>query len=437
MRLSTSEIAAAVDGVVHGPEVEIDGATQDSRAAKPGQLFVPLVAERDGHDFIEKALSSGAPAYLTHEEVAVAGGTAVRVEDTAAALTRLGAAARQRIAAPVVGITGSVGKTSTKDLLAGATAAHLITHQSVKSFNNEIGVPLTLLNTPDDTELAIVEMGARGIGHIALLCSMASPTVGIVTTVAGAHMGEFGSVENIALAKGELVEGLPADGLAVLNGDNPLVAAMASRTSAPVMTFGGSTSNDVIVESIALDQELRATFTIATDWGRVVARPPTRGAHMASNTAAAVGAALWLGVPLDVVEAGIAATEVSPWRMDVQRSVSGAVIINDSYNANPTSMHGALDSLGRLEHQRKIAVLGYMAELGDGEQEDHQSVRVAAQSVGAEVVAVGTDLYGLDPVSIEDVPSLLAPINDEVAILVKGSRSAGLEILAETLLTSE
>ncbi len=435
MRLSTSEIAAAVEGVVHGPDVEVDGATQDSRALQPGELFVPLVAERDGHDFIDGAVHAGASAYLTHENpVRNINATAVQVADTTAALGALGAVARTRIDGHVVGITGSVGKTSTKDLLAGATAGSFAVHRSIKSFNNEIGVPLTLLNAPNATELAIVEMGARGIGHIELLCSMAAPTVGVVTTVVGAHTGEFGSVENIAVAKGELVEGLPASGLAVLNGDNPLVAAMAQRTDAPVMTFGQASGNDVVVESIELDDELRATFAIATEWGPVIARPPTRGAHMATNTAAAVGVALWLGASIDAVEAGIAATEVSPWRMDVQRASTGALVINDSYNANPTSMYGALDSLGRLGHQRKIAVLGYMAELGENERGDHESVFERARSVGAEVLAVGTDLYGVEPVSIEQVRSMIGSLDSDSAILVKGSRSAGLEVLAEALL---
>ena len=342
MRFTTSEIADAINGTVHGPEVTIDGTNQDSRTIQPGQLFVPLVAERDGHEFIGGALADGAAAYLTHEGAtlpdASSEATAILVVNTYAGMRDLSKAARARIDGPVVGITGSVGKTSTKDLLAGALSRTMKTHYSAKSFNNEIGVPLTLLNAPDDTEVAVIEMGARGIGHIAELCEMASPTVGIITTVVGAHTGEFGSVENIARAKGELVEALPADGLAVLNGDNPLVAAMASRTSAPVLTFGHRVDSNVRIESVELDDELRATFTIASDWGRIVARPPTRGAHMATNTAAAVGTALWMGVPIEAVEAGLRTVEVSPWRMDVQRSVSGGLVINDSYNANPTSM---------------------------------------------------------------------------------------------------
>lgn len=443
MRFTTAEIAAATGGtssvdVASGEDATIDGASQDGRALTTGQLFIPLVAERDGHDFIEGAIANGAGAYLTHRDSDTAAGTtpAIRVEDTTQAMRDLAAAARARMAGPVIAITGSVGKTSTKDLLAGTVAGTFKTHQSAKSFNNEIGVPLTLLNSPDDTEVAIIEMGARGIGHIADLCEIVSPTVGIITTVAGAHTGEFGSVENIAIAKGELVEALPSDGLAVLNGDNPLVAGMAPRTQARVMTFGHDEGNDIRIESVSLDDELRPTFTMATDWGRVVARPPTRGAHMATNTAAAVGTALFLGVSIEAVEAGFGEVEVSPWRMDVQRSTSGALIINDSYNANPTSMRGALDSLSRLGHSRKIAVLGYMGELGDTEAEDHREIAAEANAIGAEVITVGTDLYGVPACSdVAAADAAIGALSEDCAVLVKGSRSAGLEVLAAKLLS--
>ena len=439
MRFTTSEIAEAVGGTEHGPEATIDGSNQDSRSLEPGQLFIPLVAERDGHDFIERAVADGAGAYLTHERTKLpseqGGATGVLVSDTNTAMLDLAKAARAKITGPVVGITGSVGKTSTKDLLAGAVAQTFRTHWSAKSFNNEIGVPLTILNAPDASEAVIIEMGARGIGHISLLCDIASPTVGIVTTVAGAHTGEFGSVENIAVAKGELIEALPANGLAVLNGDNPLVAAMADRSQAPTLTFGHDVGNDVRIESVELDDELRATFTIVSEWGRVTARPPTRGAHMATNTAAAVGTALWMGATPEEVEAGMEHVEVSPWRMDVRRSAGGGLVINDSYNANPTSMKGALDSLGRLHHPRKVAVLGYMGELGDDEGDDHVEVAEAARAVGAEIIAVGTDLYGIQPLAEpSDLLEIIGPIGEDVAVLVKGSRSAGLEVMAEALL---
>ena len=296
VRFTTSEIAEATGGRVAAGAAEVDGATQDSRALKPGQLFVPLVAERDGHDFIDSAIANGAPAYFTHRQAdPEPGAVAVVVPDTTDALNDLARAARQRISGPVIGITGSVGKTSTKDLLAGAVKDTFATHWSAKSFNNEIGVPLTLINAPDHSEVAIIEMGARGIGHISTLCAVASPTVGIITTVAGAHTGEFGSIENIALAKGELIEALPKDGLSVLNGDNPLVSAMASRSNAPVLTFGSDSGTNVRVTSVELDEDLRGTFILDTEWGTVTARPPTRGAHMATNVAAAVATALWLG----------------------------------------------------------------------------------------------------------------------------------------------
>lgn len=443
VRFTTSEIAQATNGRVGTGEagnstetVKIDGATQDSRALQPGQLFVPLVAERDGHDFIASAIANGAPAYLTHQSDAAGDDAiAIHVEDTTAALNDLARAARERISGPVVGITGSVGKTSAKDLLAAAVKETFVTHWSAKSFNNEIGVPLTLINTPDDSEVAIIEMGSRGIGHIATLCDVASPSVGIVTTVAGAHTSEFGSLENIGIAKGELIEALPADGLAVLNGDNEYVSAMASRSQAPVLTFGTGAGNDCQIVSIDLDDDLRGTFVLDTEWGRVTARPTTRGAHMATNVAAAAITALWLGVPIEAIEAGMATAELSPWRMDVRRSASGALIINDTYNANPTSMTGALDSLGRLPHTNKIAVLGYMGELGDSESSDHLKIAETARSVGAQLVAVGTDLYGVEQLDEPaDAIETIGALGTDTAILVKGSRSAGLETLAQQLL---
>lgn len=431
VKFSLAQVANAVGGTVTDEHaaVMVDGATQDSREIGAGQLFVPLVAERDGHDFISMAIDAGASGYLTHRPPEA--GAAVQVANTTSAMRSLAQAARARIDGPVIAITGSVGKTSTKDLLAGALGNAFATHASTRSFNNEIGVPLTLINAPDATHTAIIEMGARGIGHIAELCEIATPTVGIITTVAAAHTGEFGSVENIAVAKGELVEALPSNGLAVLNGDNPLVSGMSSRTSAAVLSFGTDGANDIHVREIALDDELRATFTIDTEWGVVTARPSTRGAHMATNVAAAVGTALWAGASIEQVEAGLATSTVSPWRMEVGHSPTGALIINDSYNANPTSMRGALESLAALPHSRKIAVVGYMAELGPSERDEHQGIADEINAAGFELVAAGTDLYGVDPV---DPLVHLNELDSSTAVLVKGSRSAGLEQVAAALL---
>ena len=430
VRFTASEIADAVGGVVHGdPATVVTGATQDSREITAGQLFVPLLAERDGHDFIAKALERGAAAYLTSAPPIE--GTSIGVDDTTRALEALGAYSRSRLTDPVIGITGSVGKTSAKDLLAAILAADRPTHASAKSFNNEIGVPLTLVNAPDATEATVVEMGARGVGHIEMLSRIVEPTIGVVTTVAGAHTGEFGSIENIAIAKGELVEALPNDGLAVLNADNPLVAAMENRTAAEVITFGESPNADVQITSVELDAELRPTIRIESKWGNITAQPPIRGAHLAPNVAASIAVALWLGLTPAVIGEGLAKAQMSPWRMEVFAASSGALVINDSYNANPTSTRGAIDSLSRLEHGRKVAILGYMAELGDQEASLHREIATEVETLGIELVAVGTDLYGVEPVT--SPLDALGSIGADTAVLIKASRSAGLEQVADQL----
>jgi UDP-N-acetylmuramoyl-tripeptide--D-alanyl-D-alanine ligase len=430
MRFTTQELAQVTGGEAFGDPATIDGATQDSRAVAPGQLFVPLVAERDGHDFIPGALERGATAHLTAQ--APSQGSGVRVADTMDALRSIGAAARDRIPGPVIGITGSVGKTSTKDLLASVLRRHWSTHASEKSFNNEIGVPLTLCNTPNDAHATVIEMGARGIGHIAELCEIARPTIGVVTTVAAAHTGEFGSVEAIAQAKGELVEVLSPDGLAVLNADVPLALGMRDRTSAEVLTFGRSVEADVRVVDVRLDAELRATIDLSSRWGDLTVSPSTRGAHLAANAAAAAATALWLGVPVADIQAGLADAPLSPWRMELGRSPSGALVINDAYNANPTSMRGALDSLAALpDGGRRIAIVGYMGELGDDERTDHEQIAQHADTNGIEVIAVGTNLYGIPPT--EDPVAATGALTANDAVLIKASRSAGLESLATKL----
>ena len=235
MRCSAAELTAHLGGELVGPDVTVEGASIDSRTTRPGQLYVPIVAERDGHAFIPAALAAGAPACLTAQKPV--SGTAIRVEDTAAALLRLGELARGRVGG-AIGVTGSVGKTTTKDLLAGCLASTFPTAASERSFNNELGLPLTLLNAPDDTRWAVLEMGARHVGDIARLAAVARPDVGVVTSVEMAHVEHFGDLDGVARAKGELVAALPAAGLAVLNADDPRVRAMASRSACPVLGYG-------------------------------------------------------------------------------------------------------------------------------------------------------------------------------------------------------
>ena len=433
MRFTTEELAAGLVADRAGPPGEVDGVGIDSRALEPGQLFVALRAERDGHEFVPAAVAGGAAAVLVDHPLDGVAVPQLVVADTAAAMERLADLARDRLPDRVVGITGSVGKTTTKDLLATVLRLQGPAAASERSFNNELGVPVTLANAPDDALAAVVEMGARGRGHIEYLCRMARPTVGIVTAVEAVHTEVMGGVEDIAVAKRELVEALPPEGAAVLNADNPYVAAMASATSARVVLFGAA--GEVRAQDVEVDGELRASFRLESPWGSAPVSLGVRGVHNVGNALAAAAAALVLEVPLELVVAGLAVPPASPWRMDLQRTASGAVVLNDAYNAGPASMAAALRSLAALDARRRVAVLGLMAELGDRSAEEHAGVAALAEELGVEVVAVGTDLYGVAPV--DGVDAVLAAVGDlgaGTAVLVKGSRVVGLERVAAALL---
>ncbi|MCP5026800.1 MAG: UDP-N-acetylmuramoyl-tripeptide--D-alanyl-D-alanine ligase [Actinomycetia bacterium] len=436
MRFRLGEVAAAVDGDLVGgaaPDLIVDGVGIDSRAVAPGSLFVPIVAGRDGHEFIDAAIAGGAAAHLTARPNSVH--PAVRVGDTGPALMGLGARARHRIEGPVVGITGSVGKTSVKDLAVAAMNAGLRTHASPHGYNNELGLPLTLANAPDNSEAVIVEMGARGVGHIAELCAIARPTIAVVTLVAAVHTELFGSIDEVARGKGELVESLDAHGFAVLNADDDRVAGMAAQTGATVITFGAA-KGDVRAEHITIDRDLRPRFTIVSPWGRAQVLLPVRGAHNAVNAAAALAAAVVAGVDFHDAVAGLADAELSRWRMEVGRTSSGAVVINDAWNASPTSMMAALDSLAAVTARRRVAVIGLMAELGEGADQEHRAIARRLVDDGLEVIVVGTDAYGIEPVpDIDAALAVLGPVGEGDAVLIKASRVAGLERIAAALLT--
>jgi UDP-N-acetylmuramoyl-tripeptide--D-alanyl-D-alanine ligase len=435
VELRVSEVAEATGGRRQGPDAAVDGAAIDSRLVAGGELFVPVVAERDGHDFVPAALAAGAAAFLTARPAASYPGVeapAVEVDDTGAALAALGRHARGRLPDRVVGITGSVGKTSVKDLLAAALAARWRTAASPGSFNNELGVPLTLVNAPGGSEAVVVEMGARGIGHIADLCALARPTVAVVTRVAAAHTEMFGGLDDVARAKGELVEALPADGTAVLNAGDARVAAMADRTSAGVVTFGAG--GEVRAEDVVLDDDLRPAFRLVTPWGRTAVRLAVRGVHMVDNALAAAAAALVCDVPLAGVAEALGAARLSRWRMDLVTLPSGARVLNDAYNANPASMTAALRALAALPARRRVAVLGRMAELGASSDAEHRAVADLAADLGIDVVAVGAPAYGGETVAdLDGAVAALGALGEGDAVLVKGSRVAGLERLVECL----
>lgn len=316
-------------------------------------------------------------------------------------------------------------------------AERFVTAANERSFNNEIGVPITLVNAPPGAEAVVVEMGARGLGHIARLCEVARPTIGVVTAVGMVHTELFGSVDDVARGKAELVEALPADGTAVLNADDERVAAMRDRTPAAVVTYGVEQPADVRATEVALDGELRPAFTLHSPWGTAAVRLSMQGVHQVGNALAAAAAGLAAGASLDDVAAGLGSATPSPWRMEVGRARSGALVINDAYNANPLSVAAALRSLAAVDAGRRIAFLGHMAELGPSAADAHREAAALARSLGIRVVAVAEPMYGVEGVEDAAAAFRLAgtlQLGAGDAVLVKGSRVAGLEALAAALL---
>ena len=458
--MTLPEIAEVVGGEVHDDSgVTVSGAAfLDSRAVEADGLFVALPGENvDGHDFAAGAVEAGAAAVLAQRPVGV---PAVVVPDAAQALSVLarhavGSLERTR----VVGLTGSQGKTGTKDLLAQVLATAGPTVATHGSFNNELGMPLTVLRATADTEFLVLEMGARGIGHIRDLCAIAQPDVALVLNVGKAHVGEFGSQEAIAQAKGELVESLAADGVAVLNADDPLVAAMASRTQARVSTYGEAAAADVRIEGLHLDDAGRPVFALVTSEGSADVRLQLLGEHQASNAAAAATVALALGLGLDQVAAALSsAVNASRWRMEIVERSDGVLVVNDAYNANPDSMRAALKTLATLGRgradARTIAVLGEMRELGESSLDEHDAVgRLAVRldvaqllvvGEGARAIHLGACLEGSwaeESVFVPDVDTATAWLHEHVrpgdVVLVKASRAAALERVAAALLEED
>ena len=469
IELSLGEVAAATAGrldcVPRAAERVTGPVVVDSRRAAPGALFVALPGERaDGHDYAAAAVAAGAVAVLAARPVRH---PAVVVDDVLVALGRLTRyVADQLTEVIVVGVTGSSGKTSTKDLLAHLLAGRGATVAPPGSYNNEIGVPLTVLRADRSTAHLVLEMGARGAGHIAALCALAPPHIGVVLNVGTAHLGEFGSREAVARAKGELVEVLPPEGLAVLNADDPLVAAMASRTSARVATFTiegsvegsvkGSVegSVDVAARAVSLDPRGRPSFVLVAASGEAAVHLPLYGAHHVPNALAAACVAGELGMPVaDVAAALSQAVPASRWRMEVAERADGVTVVNDAYNANPDSVAAALEALVAMAGGRRTwAVLGEMRELGAASANEHEAVgRLAVRLGVSRLVAVGTEAARVhaaatqegstvESATVPDADAALALLRDELCpgdvVLVKASRAAGLERVGEALLAT-
>jgi UDP-N-acetylmuramoyl-tripeptide--D-alanyl-D-alanine ligase len=438
------EIAGVVGGRLHGADGDeiVRHVVIDSRAGGPQTLFAALAGDRvDGHHYAASALALGGAGTIGSRVVE---GPCIVVDDVTAALGLLARHQLDRSDATVLALTGSQGKTSVKDLLAHVLSAAGPTVAPVGSFNNELGVPLTVLRLDESTRFVIAEMGARGIGHIEVLCRIAPPTISAVLNVGTAHLGEFGSPENIARAKGEIVEALPAYGTAVLNADDPRVAAMRDRTAARVLTFGAA--GDVRLGDVRLDDAGEPHFTLAHGETSVPVHVPQVGAHQAVNAAAAAACALAAGLHLaDVVDRLGTAGAASPMRMARTVRDDGLLVVNDAYNANPESMAAALRAVAALPRPRRAAVLGEMLELGDSSTEAHRAIGRLVRELGFDsVVVVGDGAAGIAEgagdvaVLVPDVDvavsTLSAWLTPTDVVLVKASRGCRLERVADGLL---
>jgi UDP-N-acetylmuramoyl-tripeptide--D-alanyl-D-alanine ligase len=440
--MTLDEIAAITNGrlVNADPAAVVTGPVEyDSRNVVPGGLFVAFEGEKvDGHDFAGAAVAAGAAGVLGTRD---AGQPGVMVEDPLLALARLARVVVGRLPElTVVGLTGSSGKTTTKDYIGQLLARLGPTVAPAGSLNNELGHPYTVLKATPDTRFLVLEMGARGIGHIRRLAEVAPPRIGVVLNVGAAHIGEFGSVEGTAQAKGELVEALPAAGVAILNADDALVAAMADRTEARVVLVGESPDAAVRAVDVTLDDRGRASYTLVTTSGSAPVRLTVIGRHQVGNTLAAAAVALELGLPVRDVAAALGTVGgVSGRRMDVFDRPDGVTVIDDSYNANPSSTAAALRALVALGRGRRtIAVLGYMAELGEFETAGHEEVGRLAAELGVDrlIAVAGNAAPILDGARrVESWPGQAILATDQAAaiealedlrpgdvVLVKGSR---------------
>nr|WP_308210642.1 UDP-N-acetylmuramoyl-tripeptide--D-alanyl-D-alanine ligase [Actinomadura luzonensis] len=385
--------------VVRGPVVI------DSRAVEPGSLFVALPGARvDGHDFAAQAVRAGAVAVLAARPVDA---PAVLVPDPATALAELARAQAAALpGATVIGVTGSAGKTTTKDLLARLTARMGPTIAPVGSFNNELGHPLTVLRADAETRFMVLELAARNVGHIKELTRIAPPRIGVVLNVGTAHLGVFGSREAIAKAKGELVEALSRDGVAVLNADDPFVREMASRTEARVTFYGRGEDAAIRAEGVEVDARGRASFTLRTPSGAAPVSLQLYGGHAVENALAAAAAAYELGLPVATIAEELSeATPRSRWRMEVTERPDGVTVVNDAYNANPDSMRAAFQTFAVLgEGRRRFAVIAALRELGD---------EAPALNRELGVLAGGAGLAGLIVAGPDAEPSWRAPAGRE------------------------
>ena len=452
-RLTADDLVAATGGrLVARSDRPIRGGAVDSRIVEDGELFVALPGERtDGHAYLAEAVARGAAALIVSRPIpdpsALGDVSIIRVADPLAALGAVATAWRRRFDPLVVGVTGSIAKTSTKEAVATVLSARYRTLRNEGNLNNEIGLPLTLLRLRPEHEAAVLEMGMYVGGEIADLARMGRPRIGVVTAVQAVHLSRIGSIEAIEQAKGELLEALPPDGRAILNADDPIVRRMGSRSVAPSLSYGFADDADIGAGDVATAGVDGMRFTLRTDVGRAKVTIPALGRLSVHNALAAAAVGRAAGMPLDRIVAGLEAGWSAPHRVQLVR-LGDVTLVDDTYNASPRSVEAALELLGDLPGRRG-AVLGEMLELGDAHEEGHFEVgEAAARTVdwlvvvgeGAAGIAEGAEAAGLDPARITRVPDAEAALDvvpprlrDGDVVLLKASRGIGLDRVVDGL----
>ena len=449
---SLSEVAAAVDGRLFGDDATADSVSTDSRVVRPGALFVALHGERtDGHEHLGEALASGAVGAIVDRPARSVNGPVIEVRDTGRALLDLATDERMRLPdVKVIGVTGSNGKTSVKDLAAAVLSTRFRTHASRASFNNEVGLPVTLLDAEPGTEMFVLEMGARHEGDVAVLFEVARPDAVVVTNVGVAHMEVFGSWEAIVRAGAEPIERLGADDVAILNADDPVVRSYAESAKARVMWYGTAEA-DVRARDVSLGDDGRASFTVEAAGESQSVELAVAGEHMVSNALAATACGLAFGLSAAECAAALKGARISPWRMETFTTSRGVVVVNDAYNANPESTAWALKTARWMARRGRLAaVLGHMAELGPVAFEEHERLGELVVRMGVDrLITLGEPARAIARAAVregllpEDVASYDVP--EEVAadvrswarggdvVILKGSRVAGVERVAGLL----
>jgi UDP-N-acetylmuramoyl-tripeptide--D-alanyl-D-alanine ligase len=448
--MTAADVALRCGGTVAGDaDARVDAWVFDSRALSAGACFVALRGRRDGHDFVGAAFAAGARIAIVDGAPGTApppGCALVLVDDTLRALQDVARSVRaERTELRIVAVAGSTGKTSTKDLLT-ATLAPLGCHANAESYNNEFGLPLTLCNTPASARVVVTEMGERQPGDLALLCDIARPHVGVVTNVGLAHAEHLGGREGVAAVLAELLRALPVDGVAVLHADDEWTPHLESLTAADVVTVGYGAGAQYRIAGVELDERLRPSFSLC---GRRLT-VPLHGAHHVSNAAMAAAVAHRVfAMPFDEIALELAGAASGRWRMELLETDDGVTLLNDAYNANPTSMEAALTALAQLTVPgRRIAVLGEMRELGAHHDDAHRAVGERAAALGLDTivgVGAGGEAIGAaaraggahvelvaDATAAADAVDALARPGD--AVLCKASRAVGLELVAHQLL---